>query len=109
MTYADIAGLEAGSAKSGISGQLLNQLNQMEGLILVVRGFTDENVMHPSGSVDPVRDVDSMLTELLLNDLIAVERKLEKLIDERKKGGTDKTHQRTSNGIVREIKQNPFR
>ncbi len=91
VTYADIAGLEAGSAKSGISGQLLNQLNQMEGLILVVRGFTDENVMHPSGSVDPVRDVDSMLTELLLNDLIAVERKLEKLIEERKKGGTDKT------------------
>jgi len=91
VIYADIAGLEAGSAKSGISGQLLNQLNQMEGLILVVRGFTDENVAHPSGSVDPLRDVDSMLTELLLNDLIAVERKLEKLIDERKKGGTDKT------------------
>jgi GTP-binding protein YchF len=91
VTYADIAGLEAGSAKSGISGQLLNQLNQMEGLILVVRGFTDENVMHPSGSVDPMRDAENMLTELLLNDLIAVERKLEKLVDERKKGGTDKT------------------
>jgi len=91
VTYADIAGLEAGSAKSGISGQLLNQLNQMDGLILVVRGFTDENVMHPSGSIDPMRDVDSMLTELLLNDLIAVERKLEKLTEERKKGGTDKT------------------
>ena len=96
VTYADIAGLEAGSAnpqgaRSGISGQLLNQLNQMEGLILIVRGFTDENVMHPSGSIDPLRDADSMLTELLLNDLIAVERKLEKLIDERKKGGTDKT------------------
>ena len=91
VTYADIAGLEAGSAKSGISGQLLNQLNQMEGLILIVRGFTDENVMHPSGSIDPQRDADSMLTELLLNDLIAVERKLEKLTEERQKGGTDKT------------------
>jgi len=91
VTYADIAGLESGSAKSGISGQLLNQLNQMEGLILVVRGFNDDNVMHPSGNVDPLRDVNSMLTELLLNDLIAVERKLEKLIEERKKGGTDKT------------------
>ncbi len=90
VTYADIAGLEAGSAKSGISGQLLNQLNQMEGLILIVRGFMDDNVMHPSGSIDPLRDAESMLTELLLNDLIAVERKLEKLIDERKKGGTDK-------------------
>jgi GTP-binding protein YchF len=91
VTYADIAGLEAGSAKSGISGQLLNQLNQMEGLILIVRGFTDDNVMHPSGSIDPLRDAESMLTELLLNDLIAVERKLEKLTEERKKGGTDKT------------------
>jgi ribosome-binding ATPase len=91
VTYADIAGLESGSAKSGISGQLLNQLNQMEGLILVVRGFNDDNVMHPNGSVNPLRDVDSMLSELLLNDLVAVERKLEKLIEERKKGGTDKT------------------
>ncbi len=91
VTYADIAGLESGSAKSGISGQLLNQLNQMDGLILVVRGFEDDNVMHPNGSVNPLRDVDSMLSELLLNDLVAVERKLEKLTEERKKGGTDKT------------------
>jgi GTP-binding protein YchF len=90
VTYADIAGLETGSAKSGISGQLLNQLNQMDGLILIVRGFHDDSVMHPTGTVDPVRDVETMLTELLLNDLIAVERKLEKLVDERKKGGTDK-------------------
>ncbi len=91
VTYADIAGLETGSAKSGLSGQLLNQLNQMDGLILVVRCFENDSVMHPSGSVNPLRDVDTMLTELLLNDLIAVERKLERLTDERKKGGTDKT------------------
>ncbi len=91
VTYADIAGLETGSAKSGLSGQLLNQLNQMEGLILVVRCFENDSVMHPSGSINPLRDVDTMLTELLLNDLIAVERKLERLADERKKGGTDKT------------------
>src|SRR6266508_4682089 len=90
VTYVDIAGLETGAAKSGISGQLLNQLNQMDGLLLVIRSFIDDNVMHPNGSVDPKRDVDTMLNELLLNDLIAVERKLERLIDERKKGGTDK-------------------
>ncbi|MEW6403740.1 MAG: redox-regulated ATPase YchF [Chloroflexota bacterium] len=90
VTYADIAGLETGAAKSGISGQLLNQLNQMDGLILVIRAFEDDNVMHPGGSVDPKRDVDTMLSELLLNDLIAVERKLERLVEERKKGGTDK-------------------
>ena len=90
VTYADIAGLEAGSAKSGISGQLLNQLSQMDGFILVVRAFESGVVMHPSGSVDAKRDVESMLGELLLNDLVAVERKVEKLADEKKKGGTDK-------------------
>ena len=90
VTYADIAGLDTGAAKSGISGQLLNQLTQMEGFILVIRGFADDNVPHPAGTVDPARDVETMLGELLLNDLIAVERKLERLVDERKKGGTDK-------------------
>ena len=91
ITYADIAGLDSGSAKSGISGQLLNHLNQMDALILVVRAFENDNVAHPNGSINPLRDVDTMTSELLLNDLIAVERKLERLIDERKKGGTDKT------------------
>ena len=90
VTYADIAGLETGAAKTGISGQLLNQLAQMDGFILVVRAFADDNVPHPAGSVDAKRDVDTMLSELLLNDLIAVERKLERLTEERKKGGTDK-------------------
>jgi GTP-binding protein YchF len=90
VTYADIAGLEGGAARSGISGQLLNQLTQMDGLIHVVRCFPDENVPHPSGSVDPARDIAGMDGELLLNDLIAVERKLERLVEERKKGGTDK-------------------
>jgi GTP-binding protein YchF len=91
VTYADIAGLEGGAAKSGISGQLLNQLAQMDGFLHVVRCFESELVPHPAGSVGPARDVDAMLSELLLNDLIAVERKLERLADERRKGGSDKT------------------
>jgi GTP-binding protein YchF len=91
VTYTDIAGLEGGAAKAGISGQLLNQLTQMDGFLLVVRAFVDENVPHAAGSVDPKRDIEAMTSELLLNDLIAVERKLERLTEERKKGGTDKT------------------
>jgi GTP-binding protein YchF len=90
VTYADIAGLDSGIAKAGISGQLLNQLTQMDGLIHVVRCFEDDNVPHSMGSVNPSRDVAAMDAELLLNDLIAVERKLERLEEERKKGGTDK-------------------
>ena len=91
VTYTDIAGLESGAAKSGLSGALLNQLAQMDGFILVSRGFEDENILHPSGAVDPGRDVEMMLGELLLNDLVAVERKLDRLVDERRKGGTDRT------------------
>lgn len=91
VAYADIAGLDGSAGKSGISGTLLNTLTQMDGFLHVVRSFSDENVPHPNGSVNPACDLEAMLTELLLNDLIAVERKLEKLADERKKGGTDKT------------------
>jgi GTP-binding protein YchF len=91
VTYADIAGLDGSAAKSGISGNLLNHLTQMDGFIHVVRAFEDENVAHPSGSVDPLRDITAMDSEFVLNDLIAVERKQERLVEERKKGaGRDK-------------------
>ena len=87
VTYADIAGLDGSASKTGISGTLLNQLTQMDGLIHVVRCFEDENVPHPQGSVNPARDLAAMDSEFILNDLIAVERKLERLAEERKKGG----------------------
>lgn len=87
VTYADIAGLEGSASKSGISGQLLNQLSQMDGFVHVVRCFENLNVPHPAGSLDPRRDIATMDAELLLNDLIAVERRLERLVEERKKGG----------------------
>jgi GTP-binding protein YchF len=87
VTYADIAGLEGSAAKTGISGQLLNQLTQMDGFVHVVRVFEDPNVAHPAGSLDPRRDIAAMDGELLINDLIAVERKQERLAEERKKGG----------------------
>jgi GTP-binding protein YchF len=87
VTYADIAGLDGSAGKSGISGTLLNQLTQMDGFIHVVRCFENDNVPHPQGSLDPVRDIAMMDSEFVLNDLIAVERKLERLAEERKKGG----------------------
>lgn len=85
VTYADIAGLEG--SKSAISGALLNQLSQMDGFLHVVRCFDDPSNPHPAGSVDPGRDILTMDSELLLNDLIAVERRIEKLNEEKKKGG----------------------
>ncbi|HNB50305.1 MAG TPA: redox-regulated ATPase YchF [Anaerolineales bacterium] len=91
VTFADIAGLDGAAGQSGISGQLLNQLTQMDGFILVIRAFADDNNPHPAGSVNPQRDLETMAEEFLLNDLIAVERKLERLEEEKKKGaGRDK-------------------
>ncbi len=98
VTYADIAGLDGSAGKSGISGTLLNQLTQMDGFIHVVRVFEDDNVPHPQGSVDARRDLETMDAEFVLNDLIAVERNLERLADERKKGGG-----RDRSAIEREI------
>jgi ribosome-binding ATPase len=91
VTYADIAGIDGSAGKSGLSGALLNQLSQMDGYLLVVRCFENESVPHPAGSVDPARDIAAMDGELLINDMIVVERKLERLADERRKGaGRDK-------------------
>ncbi len=86
VTYADIAGLEGSASKNGLSGPLLNQLTQMDGFVHVVRCFEAYSVPHPLGSVDPSRDISAMDGDLLINDLIAVERKLERLEEERKKG-----------------------
>ena len=86
VTYVDIAGLDGSAGKAGISGALLNQLSQMDGFIQVVRVFEDENVPHVHNSGDPARDIQIMESELVLNDLIQVERKLERLQEEKKKG-----------------------
>jgi len=82
VTYADIAGLEGSPGKNGLSGQLLNLLSQMDGLIHVVRCFENPSVPHPLGRVDPQRDLAALESELLLSDLLGVERKLEKLEEE---------------------------
>jgi GTP-binding protein YchF len=91
VTYVDIAGLDGSASKGGISGALLNQLTQLDGFIEVVRVFEDENVIHINETVDPIRDVHAMDSEFLLNDLISVERKLERLNEEVKRPlGRDK-------------------
>jgi ribosome-binding ATPase len=66
VNYADIAGLGSGSGVE-ISGELLNQLSQMEGFIHIVRCFENPAVSHPAGSIDPMRDIQTMDAELLLN------------------------------------------
>lgn len=87
VTYDDISGLDGSASKSGISGELLNKLAQMDGFIHVVRAFENDMVVHPNGSIDPARDIASMEGDFIINDLISVEKKLQRLTEEKKKGG----------------------
>lgn len=105
VTYADIAGLEGKGSASGISGQLLNTLSQMDGYIHVVRHFTNDSVPHFAGGVDPLRDLANMESELILNDQIQVERKLERLENERQRGGVgkDKLHAEHEHSLFQKL------
>ncbi|MCI0397991.1 MAG: redox-regulated ATPase YchF [Chloroflexi bacterium] len=87
VTYTDVAGLQKGMGESGgMSGPILNHLAGLDGFVHVVRAFADENVPHLEGSVDPARDLAILDTEFLLNDLLAVEGKLERLREGLAKG-----------------------
>jgi GTP-binding protein YchF len=100
VTYADITGLEGGNGKGGISGQLLNQITQMDGLIHVVRCFESASVPHPAGSLDPARDIESMDAELMLNDMISIGRKLEKIEDEKKRPNISERQRAEREGLL---------
>jgi GTP-binding protein YchF len=86
VTYADIAGLSRGVSQGGLSGPLLNTLSQSDALLHVVRGFEDPGLLHQEGTVDARRDLDVVDAELLLSDLIIVERRIERLQSGLKKG-----------------------
>jgi GTP-binding protein YchF len=86
VTYADITGLDGDTAKGEISGQLLSQLSQMDGFVHVVRCFENPSVSHPQGEIDPLRDLASLNSEMMLNDLIVVERRLERIQNELDRG-----------------------
>ncbi|MBI5878829.1 MAG: redox-regulated ATPase YchF [Chloroflexi bacterium] len=90
VQYNDVAGLARGAGeKGGLEPALLNLLSQSDALILVIRAFDDPNVPHPDGSVDPARDLNALETELLLADLMAVEKRLQRLKEDAgKRGGT---------------------
>jgi hypothetical protein len=87
VTYADIAGLAKGVSQGGLSGPLLNTIGQSDALLHVVRAFEDLTVAHEEGHIDPARDVAIVDGELLLSDLIIVERRIERLQAALEKGG----------------------
>lgn len=79
MEFVDIAGLVAGASKGeGLGNQFLANIRETDAIIHVVRCFEDSNVVHVDGSVDPLRDMETINTELLLADLDSVGKRLQK-------------------------------
>lgn len=86
VSYVDIPPPATPSGRTrGISGQYLNDLQRVDALLIVVRAFKDEAVLHVDGSVDPFRDVENMMLEIIFSDLEILERRLRRL-DEGFKG-----------------------
>jgi GTP-binding protein YchF len=75
VEFVDIAGLVAGASKGeGLGNQFLAHIRETDAIVNVVRCFDDENVIHVSGKVDPISDIEVIQTELCLADLGTVEK-----------------------------------
>src|SRR3954464_2012762 len=79
IEFVDIAGLVKGaSAGEGLGNQFLSHIREVHAIVQVVRCFEDPDIHHVSGTVDPVRDIEVINTELVLADLAAVQKRIEK-------------------------------
>jgi hypothetical protein len=86
----DIAGLVKGASQGeGLGNQFLSHIREVDAIVQVVRCFDDENIHHVSGSVDPLRDIEVIMMELIFADIASVQKRLER-IQKTNKLGKDK-------------------
>jgi ribosome-binding ATPase len=80
VDFHDIAGLVAGAHQGeGLGNRFLANIRETHAIVHVVRAHTDENVVHPEGRVDPLADIETIETELVMADLDAAERRVDKV------------------------------
>ena len=80
VDFMDIAGLVKGASRGeGLGNKFLSNVREADALLHVIRCFEDENVVHVDGSVDPIRDIEVIETELVLADFQTLENRIEKL------------------------------
>ncbi len=88
VEFVDIAGLVQGASQGeGLGNQFLANIREVDAIVHVVRCFEDDDIIHVSGSVDPVRDIEVINLELALSDLAQIERRIERA---RKQARTNK-------------------
>ncbi len=87
MEFVDIAGLVKGASKGeGLGNQFLGHIRSTDAIIHVLRCFEDDDITHVDGTVDPLRDLTTIETELLLADMDSLERRV-KALEKKTKGG----------------------
>jgi GTP-binding protein YchF len=94
ISFVDIAGLVRGASKGeGLGNQFLANIREVDAIIHVVRCFEDTDVTHVEGKIDPIADIDTIETELMLADLDSLEKRVDAL--EKKAKGNDKEAKET--------------
>lgn len=79
IEFVDIAGLVRGASKGeGLGNKFLSHIREVDAVVHVVRCFEDENVVHVDGSVDPIRDIETINLELIFSDLDIIDRRIAK-------------------------------
>lgn len=87
IEFVDIAGLVKGASQGeGLGNQFLSHIRECDAIVQVVRCFEDKDIHHVSGSIDPLRDIDIINTELVLADLASVEKRLQRVSRQLKTG-----------------------
>jgi len=80
VEFVDIAGLVRGASKGeGLGNQFLSHIRDVDAILHVVRSFEENNISHVEESLDPVRDIETIETELLIRDITSIDKRFEKL------------------------------
>jgi len=102
LTFVDIAGLVRGASKGeGLGNQFLAAIREVDAIAHVVRCFKDTDVTHVEGKIDPVADIETIETELMLADLDSLEKRVDAL--EKKAKGNDKEAKETLDLVQRAL------
>jgi GTP-binding protein YchF len=90
VEFVDIAGLVKGASQGeGLGNKFLTHIREVDAIVQVVRCFEDADIHHVAGDIDPIRDIETIITELVLADLEGVNKRLERVAKDAKRG--DKT------------------
>src|SRR5258708_25137301 len=102
ITFVDIAGLGGGAPKGeGLGNQLLANIREVDAIVHVVRCFEDGDVTHVEGKIDPIADIETIETELMLADLDSLEKRVDNLEKKAKGTGEDAKQAREMLDLVK--------